>query len=90
MPTIKQAVQSNESMIAKAGGLVPPAQAPPSSGQGMFPVSDIRGGLPSRGSYPPNIILATDFERATGGSNNYGRYRSRTLLASTHPLLAID
>lgn len=94
MPTIREAVARNEASRAKFGGPLPTLEAPlvdqGAGPAGMFPVADIRGGLPSRGSYPYNIIPATDFERATGSSNNYGRYRSRTLIASTHPLLSND
>lgn len=90
MPRIADGVKANEEAMQKAGGQLQPAPQASPSGASMFPVIDIRNGLPSRGSYPPNIILATDFERATGTGNNYGRHRSRTLLASTHPLLTND
>lgn len=82
MPSIKQAVEANVQRINAVGtrGATPFLSAVSPS-----PGLPNRTVLPTRGSMPPNIILATDFENSTG--IYYGRLRARTYLSSAPKLL---
>lgn len=83
MPSIKQAVQANVQRINAVGT----RGANVSQGFSGAPSPNLpnRTVLPTRGSMPPNIILATDFENSTGVY--YGRLRARTYLSSSPKLL---
>jgi hypothetical protein len=77
MPSINEAVKQNQSRVANGGNLVEavtPAPYVPAPGASAPPI--VSPGLPVRGVFTPNQILATDFSEGTQAMRKGANLRS--------------
>jgi hypothetical protein len=86
MPSINEAVKQNQSRIANGGNLVEavtPAPSVPAPGASAPPI--VSPGLPVRGVFTPNQILATDFSEGTQAMRKGANLRSAAFPPSATP-----
>ena len=81
MPKIRDLVQANNARVARFGMQAHEPVSPPTPKPSPFPPRN-SSWLPSRGSYPPGVILASDFSDAV--DTPAGSLRSSTLISPTN------